>query len=126
MILLACRHTRMFFAAVQVVSAFPDTCVEIWQMNGTDSSGELLTSQYLDLSNVVHTFPASIGQDHTGLKINSSRPIGVYSGHSCAFVPDEPVKVHYCDHMVEQIPPVSELGLTHIAVPIVGRDSKAG
>jgi len=116
-----CSCTNSFFAAVQVVSALPDTCIEIWEVDG--DSYRLQTSQYLDLSHLVHTFPANLHQDITGLLINSSKPIGVTAGHSCAFVPQD---VFYCDHMIEQIPPVSELGLTHIAPPIIGRNESAG
>ena len=116
-----CSHSDTFFAAVEIVSAFSDTCVEIWEING--DAGHLVSSKYLDLSYLVHTFPADVNQDITGLLINSSKPIGVYAGHSCAMVPET---VFYCDHLIEQIPPTSELGLTHIAPPIVGRDAEAG
>jgi len=104
-----------------VVSAFPDTCVEIWQVDG--DSFHLTTSQFLDVSQLVHTFPADLNEDITGYFVNSSKPIGVYAGHSCAFVPE---KIYYCDHMIEQIPPVSELGRVHIVPPIIGRLPKAG
>ena len=113
--------TDSFFAAVQVVSAFADTCVDIWEVDG--DSYRLLSSQYLELSHLVHTFTARLNQDITGVLVNSTKPIGVYAGHSCAFVPQN---VFYCDHMVEQIPPVSELGKEHIVPPIVGRNANAG
>lgn len=122
-LMLCCLYscTDSFFAAVQVVSAFPGTCVEVWKVDG--DSYRLSSSQYLDLSHLVHTFPAKLNQDITGILVNSTKPIGVYAGHSCAFVPEN---VFYCDHMVEQIPPVSELGKEHIVPPIVGRDANAG
>jgi len=59
--------------------------------------------------------------DATGAYVNSSKPIAVYGGHSCAFVPTR--SVWFCDHMVEQIPPVSELGTAHLVPPIYGRST---
>jgi len=121
---VVCSCTDSFFAAVLVVSALPDTCVEMWKADG--DSLVLVSSQYLELSHQVYLFPADRHEDVTGLLVNSTRPIGVYAGHSCAFVPDYPDKVYYCDHMTEQIPPVNELSLIHFVLPIVGRDAKAG
>jgi len=71
-------------------------------------------------------FPAALYEDMTGLLVNSSKPIGVLAGHPCAFVPDSPQKVYYCDHTIEQIPPVSQLSLEHIVPPIIGRSDRAG
>lgn len=50
----------------------------------------------------------SIGQcDLTGTLITSSKNIAVFSGHNCAYVPP---KVDACNHLVEQLPPVSAWG----------------
>ena len=49
-----CSCTDSFLAAVLVVSAVPDTCVEIWRANG--DSMELVNSQYLPLSHQVSDF----------------------------------------------------------------------
>lgn len=50
----------------------------------------------------------SIGQcDLTGSLIKSNKKIAVFSGHSCAYVPP---KVDACNHLVEQMPPVSSWG----------------
>jgi len=50
----------------------------------------------------------SIGQcDLTGTLIKSNKKIAVFSGHSCAYVPP---KVDACNHLVEQMPPVSSWG----------------
>ena len=119
--LCVCRTRREFFAALQVTSAFPHTCVEIWELR--DGAYTLQTSQYLDQPLMVFTFPAGLGEDLTSVVVNSTKPVAVFSGHSCANVPQ---RVGYCDCMFEQIPPVSELGLTHIAPPIIGRDPDAG
>ncbi|CAN5514945.1 hypothetical protein BH10BAC6_BH10BAC6_12060 [soil metagenome] len=50
----------------------------------------------------------SIGQcDLTGSLITSDKKIAVFSGHNCAYVP---AKVEACNHLVEQLPPVSSWG----------------
>jgi len=78
---------------------------------------------YLDQAFDTFMYTSSLGSDITGYFVNSSKPIAVYAGHSCAFVPEDKF---FCDHMVEQIPPVSELGKIHIVPPIIGRDPNAG
>jgi IgGFc binding protein len=45
--------------------------------------------------------------DLTGSLIKSDKKIAVFSGHQCAYVPD---RVIACNHLVEQIPPVSSWG----------------
>jgi hypothetical protein len=50
----------------------------------------------------------SIGQcDLTGTLITSSKNVAVFSGHNCAYVPP---KIDACNHLVEQLPPVSAWG----------------
>lgn len=78
---------------------------------------------YLSETFQTYKYASSFGKDLTGHFVNSSRPISVYSGHACAFVPEDKF---FCDHIVEQIPPVSELGREHIVPPIIGRDPNAG
>ncbi|MBL7997325.1 MAG: IgGFc-binding protein [Candidatus Kapabacteria bacterium] len=45
--------------------------------------------------------------DFTGTLITSNKKIAVFSGHSCAYVP---VGVGTCNHLVEQMPPLSTWG----------------
>jgi hypothetical protein len=50
----------------------------------------------------------SIGPcDLTGSHIKSNKKIAVFSGHNCAYVPP---KIDACNHLVEQLPPVSSWG----------------
>ena len=74
-------------------------------------------------SHIVYTWAANNSVDITGYYINATKPISVVAGHSCAFVPEG---VFFCDHIVEHIPPVSELGITHVVPPIIGRLANAG
>jgi len=114
---------KEFFGAVQIVAPFEDTCVEIYKVDG-DKYDKIL-DRYLNGKFVAFTYTSPFRRDLSGYFINSSKPIAVYAGHACAFVPDVPL-TFFCDHVVEQIPPVSELGKLHIVPPIAGRDPNAG
>ncbi len=50
----------------------------------------------------------SVGaSDITGSLVSSNKPISVFSGHTCAYVP---VRIEACNHLVEQVPPLSSWG----------------
>ena len=57
--------------------------------------------------------------DLTGSLIESTRPISVYGGNRCANVPTQ--LTGFCDHVVEQIPPVSTWGTEALTVPLATR-----
>ena len=52
--------------------------------------------------------------DGTGSTVTSDKPIAVFSGNSCANVP---LGVTYCDHIVEQMPSISQLSKTYYVAP---------
>ncbi|XP_054759425.2 uncharacterized protein LOC129265457 [Lytechinus pictus] len=56
--------------------------------------------------------------DLTGTHIVSNKPIAVLSGNKCANVPKNN---RYCDHLVEQLPPVSSWEKEFITSPLKGR-----
>ena len=58
--------------------------------------------------------------DLTGLTVVSNKPLAVLSGHECARVPSS---LFACDHLVEQIPPVSSWGRQFATAPLKGRQS---
>jgi hypothetical protein len=51
------------------------------------------------------------GTDFTGTRITSSRPVAVFSGSECSGVP---AGVPFCDHLEEQLVPVSILGRRYV------------
>ncbi|KAL6080373.1 Cartilage oligomeric matrix protein [Balamuthia mandrillaris] len=56
--------------------------------------------------------------DLSGTTITSNKPIVVYGSNRCAFVrPEE----GYCDHLVEQLPPVEQWGSRFLLVPFSQR-----
>lgn len=118
----------IFFGGFQIISYQSDTCVEIYAVvNGTFV---FRASSYFDRSLEVMLYTSDcmatdpIDRDTTGYYVNSTKPVGVIGGHSCAFVPTD--STSFCDYMAEQIPPVSELGTEHVVPPISGRSYLAG
>lgn len=63
---------------------------------------------------VYQLFGPPVGEpsDLTGTRIRASRPVAVFSGHVCAYIP---LTVPACNHLVEQIPPVHAWGRHYYA-----------
>ena len=58
--------------------------------------------------------------DLTGLQVTSNTPLAMMSGHECSNVPNSTIA---CDHLVEQIPPVSSWGRKFATAPLKGRQA---
>ena len=56
--------------------------------------------------------------DLTGSRVVSSKPIAFISGHECGTVP---FNIHYCDQLIEQLPPTATWGKRFITAPIAAR-----
>lgn len=56
---------------------------------------------------VIASYNPGKRSDLTGSHIKSNKPIAVFSGHSCAYVPR---LVQACNHLVEQVPPLNKWG----------------
>ena len=120
------RCVDQFFGGFQVVAPQNDTCIETYVIvNGNYTRVHSAVMQQFEVLTYTSSRRDDAGQvplydyDATGTFVNSSKPIAVYGGHSCAFVPTR--NVWFCDHVIEQIPPVSELGTRHVVPPIYGR-----
>lgn len=48
--------------------------------------------------------------DLTGSHIKANKKIAVFSGHECTYVPAGPPRIKACNHLVEQMPPLSSWG----------------
>lgn len=53
--------------------------------------------------------------DLTGSRIAADRPIAVFGGHSCAYVP---TNAEACDHLEEQLPPIQSWGRAFVGAPM--------
>ena len=89
------------------------------QIGGSDmlTAGETYTFTFL---RGAQTLYLSSEDDLTGSRVVSSKPIAFISGHECGNVP---FNVHYCDQLIEQLPPTSTWGRRFITAPIAGRDA---
>jgi len=58
--------------------------------------------------------------DLTGTVIQSSLPVAAFAGNACASIPQN---TPACDHIVEQVPPVSTWGSYFVAFPLQGREN---
>ena len=61
---------------------------------------------------------ATAGSDLTGTLVASTAPVAVFGGHRCAFVP---VDFFACNHLIEQLPPVTAWGRSYVTAPLAGR-----
>ena len=73
-------------------------------------SGELINTTLNDLE----VFQVQGDSDLSGTVVTSSKPVAVFSGDDCTVVP---ANAHPCNHLVEQIPPVSVWGKEFITNP---------
>lgn len=61
------------------------------------------------------------GQDLTGSHVTSDKRINVLSGHECANIP---LGVNYCDHIEQQLIPVTAWGKTYVADVFAARTAE--
>ena len=53
--------------------------------------------------------------DLTGSRIAADRPVAVFGGHACAYVP---TSAEACDHLEEQLPPIQSWGRAFVGAPM--------
>ncbi len=105
------RHKTPSFS---IASPFNDTRVSVSYVRG--NSSDSLMNLTMQANDVYQTGFHDL--DYTGVYVASSQPIAVFSGHACANVP---VNINYCDHIVEQVPPVGQWGTSFIMASFYGR-----
>jgi len=60
-------------------------------------------------------------RDLTGTRIVTDKPVSVFSGHECGYVPSS--SYNYCEHLIEQIPPTMYWGKMYYIAPLAGRNA---
>jgi IgGFc binding protein/Bacterial Ig-like domain (group 1)/Secretion system C-terminal sorting domain/SprB repeat len=58
------------------------------------------------------------GADYTGTKVTADKPISVFGGAQCTNISGT---LRACDHLVEQMPPLSSWGKSFLTVPLATR-----
>ena len=64
---------------------------------------------------------AALTTDLTATKVTTNKPISLFSGHECAFIP--PLLGNDCDTLMEQIPPTNLWGTVYYFAPLMSRTS---
>ena len=59
--------------------------------------------------------PSGPPVDMTGSLVTSDKPIAVFGGHDCTVIPDQS---HYCNSLIEQIPPTNLWGQNFVTMPL--------
>lgn len=124
--------SNLFGQEVSIVAPYDSTSVQIILAEDvSDNSSELIHHAgdtlhvmlmrgivYLMSSNYVYynynIFPAGL----CGARIHASKPVAVFQGHQCAFIPSN---AHACDHIYEQCIPTDYWGQHFIVMPTTGR-----
>ena len=76
-------------------------------------------TEYSFMINRLQTVYIGSSNDLTGTKIVTNKPVSVFSGHECGYVPSS--RYGSCDHLIEQIPPTTYWGKTYYIAPLQGR-----
>ncbi len=87
-------------------------------IQGPDANGVIrATLQPHDALNIASSGVSPV-EDLTGSVVTASKPVAVFGGHSCAFVPfSEPA----CDHLESQLFPLETWGNRFVAAPLKRR-----
>ena len=109
-------------SSVAIIAGYNDTQLSITsKVNITIDDTLTLTGTATNITlQEGETFLVESQHDLTGLQVASNNPIAMLSGHECTNVP---TSTGACDHLVEQIPPVSSWGRKFAAAPLKGRQA---
>ena len=76
--------------------------------------------EYSFVINRLQTVYIGSPEDLSGTKIVTNKPVSVFSGHQCGFVPSG---VLACSHLIEQIPPTALWGKVFYIIPLANKTS---
>ena len=74
----------------------------------------------IDRLQTMYIYPTSGSYDLTGTRIIADKPVSVFSGHRCSYVP---YSYGNCGYLIEQIPPTALWGKVHYVAPLATRRS---
>ncbi|MFA5127809.1 MAG: IgGFc-binding protein [Patescibacteria group bacterium] len=94
------------------VSFIPSTDVPDFGDAGPYGAGVETEPVRLDAFDIIALGPAILDDDVTGTVVRSDKPVVVFGGHACATVPD--VYYQACDHLEEQLFPLSAWGTSSV------------
>jgi len=108
------RLSSSFVPQVTVIATADSTEIELspaetWAGAAQRGGWTFPRRLWLNRGQVYHLFgpPSGEPSDLSGMVVRASRPVAVFAGHVCAYVP---LTVPACNHLVEQLPPVNTWG----------------
>ena len=72
-------------------------------------------TEVIDVGEVFVPAPPNFDPGASGARIQSDKPVAVFSGNDCAEIPH---LIRFCDHVVEQLTPTSTWGRRFITTPL--------
>lgn len=105
-------------AELAIVAYKDNTEISIKQPNKLGTVTATINKGEVYQHYVPDSLSIDVTDDLTGAIIESSEPIGVFSGVICANIPEDN---GLCDHIVEQIPPLATWGRNYITAPLTRR-----
>ena len=109
------------YYAISYTDGAPDRLSHILIVSCQDDTIVQIGSAVVHLSRM-QTYLFEDTNDITGTKVVSNKPIVVYPGNQCTFIP---ATIRYCDHITEQVPPTAIWGSQFISASFNGRSSGA-
>ncbi len=103
-----------YYAISYTVQLSPDFILLVATENDTFVSTPFLN---VTLSRL-ETYQIQSGNDLTGTRITSSKPLSVFSGNDCGYVP---TMTQTCNHLIEQVPPTVTWGTRFFVSSLLGR-----
>lgn len=104
-----------------VVSPYDNNTVTIEQpMQSPNHPAGWRTTMTLNKGDVYSAMSIYYGGDMTGATVTASKPVFVAAGQNCAYIPNL-ITYCCCDHITEQMLPVSSWGKFYHSVPFIGR-----
>ncbi len=112
----------VFWPSLMAVTAYQDgTEVTITTRSNTPAAGGALAfiarvpqTLTLNSGDVLELAAINGSGDLTGSLVTSNKPVEVFGGHYCAYVPD--INSPYCDHMEESMFPTDALSTHYVVV----------
>lgn len=109
--------SRSSLAGTQLAVVPVEDNTTIWITPTLGTPGQVVLNQ----GQVYQYYPKLQG-DLTGSLVSADKPIAVFGGSNCAFIPDNQP---FCNHLIEQHLPINTWGKEYITMPMAGR-SKIG
>lgn len=103
-----------------IAAPYDDTQVQITFSDDTPNhrEGETITVT-MNRGDVYSAMSTGYGGDLTGSRIVASRPVALFGGQNCTYLPDENYPA--CDHLVEMLTPVESWGTLYHSLPFQNR-----